>query len=123
MPVSIPRKNNFTFLRFVLSFTVLFRHCMDSSVSPAFQEIKNIFASQDAVCLFFAISGLLVTASYERCESLREYFSRRVSRIFPLYLAAVIGAALLLSLASSMPAPCYFMHTDFWKYIFWNSLT
>lgn len=121
--VEIPRKNSFTLIRFILALIVLFRHCMDSSVQPAFVPVKSFFASQDAVCLFFLISGLLVTASCERSPSVTAYAAKRLRRIFPLYLVAVVGAALLLCLASSLPAACYFTDSRFWKYLFWNSLT
>ncbi len=123
MPELIPRRNNFTLVRLLLAFVVLFRHCMDSSVNPAFLGVKGFFASQDAVCLFFAISGMLVTASYERSSSLASYALRRLRRIFPLYLTAVIGAALVLSLASSLPAAAYFTSPAFWRYLFWNAVT
>ncbi len=123
MSGTIPRRNNLTLIRLILALIVLAKHCMDSSVSPAFLGVKGFFDSQDAVCLFFFISGLLVTASYERSPSLREYALKRIVRIFPLYLVAVIGAALILSLASTLPAVRYFTDPAFWKYLFWNILT
>lgn len=119
----IPRRNNLTLIRLVLALIVLAKHCMDSSVSPAFLGVKDFFDSQDAVCLFFFISGLLVTSSYERSPTLKDYAVKRLVRIFPLYLVAVIGAALILCLASSLPAARYFTDSAFWKYLFWNSLT
>ncbi len=33
--------------------------------------------------IFFLISGCLVSKSYERCTSLREYYRNRCLRIFP----------------------------------------
>ncbi|MBQ3800431.1 MAG: acyltransferase [Treponema sp.] len=123
MPGTIPRRNNLTLIRLVLALIVLAKHCMDSSASPVFLGVKGFFDSQDAVCIFFFISGLLVTASYERSPTLRDYAAKRIIRIFPLYLVAVIGAALILSLASALPAALYFTAPAFWKYIFWNILT
>ncbi|MBP5465671.1 MAG: acyltransferase [Treponema sp.] len=123
MPVDIPRKNNFTLIRCIRAAVVLVRHCMDSSVQACFVPVKTFFESQDAVCLFFLISGLLVTASCERSPSYRVYAGKRLRRIFPLYLTAVVGAALILCLASSLPAARYFTDSRFWKYLFWNSLT
>ncbi len=123
MAIEIPRKNNFTLVRFFLAYIVLIRHCMDSSVQAVFLPFKKLFCSQDAVCLFFVISGLLVTASYERSASLKEYGAKRLKRLFPLYLFTVIGAALILSFASTLPAEQYFTDPCFWKYLFWNSLT
>lgn len=123
MPVDIPRRNNFTLIRCSLASVVLVRHCMDSSLQACFVPVKAFFESQDAVCLFFVISGLLVTASCERSPSWQAYAGKRLRRIFPLYLTAVIGAALILCLASSLPAARYFTDSRFWKYLFWNSLT
>ena len=104
MPVDIPKKNNFTLIRSVLALIVLVRHCMDSSALAVFEPCRSFFESQDAVCLFFVISGLLVTASYGRCGSLKSYAAKRLGRIFPLYLFTVFVAALVLCLASSLPA-------------------
>ena len=123
MPEQVPRQNNLTLIRFVLAYVVLFRHCMDSSAQTAFLEVRNLFASQDAVCLFFFISGLLVTSSYGRSSSLKDYVQKRLWRIFPLYLFAVLGAALVLCLASSLGAAEYFSDSRFWRYVFWNGLT
>ena len=123
MPGTVPRRNNLTLIRLILALIVLAKHCMDSSVSPAFLGVKGLFDSQDAVCLFFFISGLLVTASYERSPTLKDYAVKRLVRIFPLYLVAVIGAALILCLASTLPAARYFTEPAFWKYLFWNCLT
>ncbi len=123
MAIEIPRKNNFTFIRFILAYIVLIRHCMDSSVQAIFIPFKGFFESQDAVCLFFVISGLLVTSSYERSPSLKSYAFKRLRRIFPLYLFAVVGAAIVLSLASTLPVDKYFTDSRFWKYLFWNGLT
>jgi peptidoglycan/LPS O-acetylase OafA/YrhL len=120
---TVPRKNNITLVRFILAYVVLARHCMDSSAQPAFLGVRDFFASQDAVCLFFFLSGLLVTASYGRSPSLKDYAVKRAVRIFPLYLAAVLGAALVLCAASSLPAGAYFADPGFWRYLFWNCLT
>ncbi len=123
MEGQIPRQNNITLIRLILAYVVLFRHCMDSSAQIVFLGVRNLFASQDAVCLFFFISGLLVTSSYGHSPSLKDYALKRLRRIFPLYLFAVLGAALALCFFSSLSASEYFRDHRFWRYVFWNGLT
>lgn len=52
-----------------------------------------------AVCVFFAISGFLVTRSWNNDPSVARFFSRRVLRIAPAYLAAITLVPALLWLA------------------------
>lgn len=86
------RNNNFDFVRLVLAVIVLLDHSFGASGSPALQILPNIFSSQLAVEGFFAISGFLIVASYERSRSLKDYASRRLRRIGPAYLAATVLA-------------------------------
>lgn len=76
-----------------------------------------IISSFDAVGGFFALSGFLVYHGFERNRRLTHFIARRAERILPPYLFVVIGAALGLSLISSLPASEYFTDPGFWKYL------
>lgn len=61
------------------------------------------------VDIFFAISGFVITlqcASLQRAHSpsgsIREFFTRRVSRIFPIYYALLLGLFLSVGIISAM---------------------
>ena len=79
------RKNNFDIVRLALAAIVVFVHCYDLSGAPALAFIFRMTNARIAVEGFFAISGFLIFASYERCASLGEYFRNRAWRILPAY--------------------------------------
>ena len=69
------------------------------------------FAGNRGVTIFFVISGyVLYGPMVARLPDLREYAIRRVSRIYPAYVVAVVGTALLLGLAFQ-PAYLGFLET------------
>jgi peptidoglycan/LPS O-acetylase OafA/YrhL len=58
--------------------------------------------------------------SYENSSSLWTYARKRARRIVPAYLVVVIGAALLLSLASTLTSREYFSHAGLRSYLGYN---
>ncbi len=93
------RQNNFDIVRLTLAAIVVLVHAYDLSNSPALGVLPRFVSSRVAVEGFFAISGFLIFASYERCKSLREYFSNRAWRILPGYWLSTIFC---LSIAFSL---------------------
>src|ERR1700743_3232503 len=79
------RENNFDILRLVLAIVVVFFHAGSISGSPELVWLSDAFSGHLAVEGFFAISGFLIFASYERSTSLKDYFLRRGGRILPGY--------------------------------------
>ena len=49
---------------------------------------------------FFIVSGALVYGSWERSKSLRDYFGKRVRRLYPAYLVVILVPALISFLLS-----------------------
>jgi peptidoglycan/LPS O-acetylase OafA/YrhL len=92
------RANNFDIIRLYLSVVVVFFHIGAISDAPIFSSLTRFFSGHLAVEGFFAISGFLIFASYERCTSLTDYLSKRASRILPGYWLAT---ALCLTIALS----------------------
>ncbi len=93
------RKNNFDIVRLLLAVIVVFVHAYDLSQSPALWRVTHLISARMAVEGFFAISGFLIFASYERCASLREYFTNRAWRILPGYWLSTLFC---LAIAFSM---------------------
>lgn len=81
------RPNNFDLARFILALTVCVYHCGMLSHAPALAWTTYLDAGA-AVEGFFAISGCLIFASWERRSSLRGYVRKRARRILPAYYAA-----------------------------------
>jgi len=95
------RNNNFDIVRLLLAAIVVFVHCADLSASGSLLIILRVLNAHLAVEGFFAISGFLIFASYERCSTLREYFSNRAYRILPGYwLSTVFCLLIAFSLGS-----------------------
>jgi len=118
----MPRFNNFDILRLLFAWIVVFTHCYDLSLSPAFLKLLFLMQSERAVFGFFAISGCLIVASWDRARSARDYFSRRAKRILPAYWLAILFCLIMGSLFTSLPLHTFWMNAATWKYIFWNLL-
>lgn len=79
------RENNFDIIRLLLSALVVFFHVGYISGAQVFASLPRYFSGHLAVEGFFAISGFLIFASYERSSSLKDYFIKRAARILPGY--------------------------------------
>lgn len=100
--------NNFDFCRFCLAVMVIFSHSYalaegDESNEPlAIITGGQIGSGHLAVCGFFAISGFLITHSWLRSRSVSSYLMKRVLRIYPGFIAAVlIGVFVIAPLGST----------------------
>ena len=71
-----------------------------------------------AVCLFFCISGFLVTPGLVKTGDVTGYFSRRFMRIMPLLTVVVTGTVFVLGpLVTRLPLNDYFAAPDTWRYL------
>ena len=88
-----PTRNNFGFLRLILSILVLISHYFIYTGKPEIVTIGLGHFKADvgtiAVGGFFAISGYLLTSSAAN-QNQKDYFIRRIFRIFPGYLALML---------------------------------
>ena len=82
------RENNFDIIRLLLAIVVVLFHVGDISGSSTFASFPDHFSGHLAVEGFFAISGFLIFASYERSSSLKDYYIKRAARILPGYWLA-----------------------------------
>lgn len=94
--------NNFTLLRLLLAFAVVFGHfkLLSGVVRPTFP-----FNFADAaVDSFFVVSGYLITLSYDRTRGLGAFYVRRFFRLYPMYACIVlIQTAIMLALLPGGP--------------------
>lgn len=82
------RENNFDIIRLTLAAVVVLFHVGYISGATIFERFPVYFSGHLAVEGFFAISGFLIIASYERSSSLKDYYIKRAARILPGYWLA-----------------------------------
>jgi peptidoglycan/LPS O-acetylase OafA/YrhL len=97
----VKRQNNFDIMRLALASVVIFFHVGYISGAPIFARLPRYFSGHLAVEGFFAISGFLIFASWERCTGLADYWRKRAARILPGYwLATAFCLAIAFSCGS-----------------------
>ncbi|RAI45454.1 acyltransferase family protein [Rhodoplanes roseus] len=65
----------------------------------------SIFNGETAVAIFFVLSGAVLLGSLERQPGAAGFVVRRVFRIYPALLAAILSGALVLALQGRAPGP------------------
>lgn len=94
--------NNFTLIRLGLALAVVVSHAFSVTTGAVDQEplyrLTGLTLGEHAVNGFFAISGFLVTMSFDR-RGWRDYVVARALRIAPGLIAATLFTALVLGSA------------------------
>jgi peptidoglycan/LPS O-acetylase OafA/YrhL len=100
-PASDWRVNNFDLLRLLAALQVAVVHSI-GILKPTGYFARLLGAGLDrfpGVPIFFVISGVLISKSYEHSDSLRDYLRNRCLRIFPgLWVCLVVSVAVILAL-------------------------
>jgi len=100
-PANDWRVNNFDLLRLLAALQVAIIHSI-AILKPTGHFARLLEAGLDrfpGVPIFFVISGVLISKSYERSDSLRDYLRNRCLRIFPgLWVCLVVSVAVILAL-------------------------
>jgi peptidoglycan/LPS O-acetylase OafA/YrhL len=95
------RVNNFDLLRLLAALQVAVVHSI-GILKPTGYFARLLGAGLDrfpGVPIFFVISGVLISKSYEHSDSLRDYLRNRCLRIFPgLWVCLVVSVAVILAL-------------------------
>lgn len=117
--LNVLHKNNFDLLRLIFASMVVFFHIGTLTQQSEFSWMTNI-SGTFAVQAFFVVSGYLVTMSCEKTASLVDYAKKRLLRIAPAYIFIVVGAAVFLSMMSTLTPTEYFRSEGFWRYIVMN---
>jgi peptidoglycan/LPS O-acetylase OafA/YrhL len=87
--------NNFTILRLALAWLVFVGHF---KILAGGHNLSFPFIYADvAVDGFFVVSGYLITSSFDSDGSLRRFFTRRLFRLYPLYLTVVLLQAVAMA--------------------------
>jgi peptidoglycan/LPS O-acetylase OafA/YrhL len=123
------RDNNFDLLRVIAAASVIFSHSFLIAQGTQRHEPLIVLTGNQSILglcgvfVFFAISGFLVTQSYEATSSPLRYLAKRALRIFPGLVVALVLAAFVLAPLVTMLAPgAYFRRPEPYLYVFWNTL-
>lgn len=106
--ILVPERNSFGVLRLLMALAVLVSHAFflvsgDTTTEPLYRW-TGYTLGQHGVQVFFFLSGILVTQSLMKSESVRDYAIARGLRIFPaltvcVLLTAVVAGPWLTTLA------------------------
>lgn len=111
------KKNNFDFLRLVAAAMVLLSHQRVLMGMPDIGLDKHFSLGSLGVCIFFIISGYLVTQSWQRDPNALRFLTRRFLRIWPGLFMVTCAAALIVGpIASSLDAKSYFSSPELHEY-------
>ena len=113
--------DNFALIRLGLALAVVVSHAFSVTTGAPGEEplvrSTGFSLGEHAVNGFFAVSGFLVTMSYDR-RGPRDYALARFLRIAPGFVAAVLAVALLLGPAlTRLPTPEYLASPGLWRFV------
>lgn len=89
-PAAALRLNNVAQLRLLFAACVVLSHAVQLAEASRFDLIRIVMNSEVAVQGFFILSGYLVFGSFDRLRDTMLFYRRRLLRIYPAYLAAVL---------------------------------
>ncbi|MDE2228639.1 MAG: acyltransferase [Alphaproteobacteria bacterium] len=123
-----PRDNNFDALRLLAAISVIFSHSfLIAQGTQDHEPLIWLTGNQSilglcGVFVFFAISGYLVTQSWERTASAPRYLMKRCLRIFPgLIVALIVSAFVLAPLVTTLPLADYLARPEPYLYVAGNA--
>src|SRR5437762_1937042 len=121
------RANNFTLLRLVAALAVVYGHSFEIARPAPGQAdlialtLRETWAGEMGVWIFFVISGFLVTKSWTERPDVVAFAKARALRLFPALIvmlclvAFVLGSALTL-----LPWATYFRSPGTYGFLIWN---
>ena len=123
------RHNNFDALRRIAALSVIFSHSFLIAEGTGINEPLNRLTGNQCmlglagVFVFFAISGFLVTQSFEQTHGALRYLIKRCLRIFPGYLVMLVLSAFLLApIVTSLPLGEYLRRPEPYRYVLDNAV-
>ena len=129
MSAPIARRNNFDALRLVAAVSVIFSHSfLIAEGTQRHEWLVLLTGSQSilglcGVFVFFAISGFLVTQSFEATGDPLRFLAKRALRIFPgLFIATALSAFVLAPLVTTLEPGAYFSQPAPYRYVVGNTL-
>jgi peptidoglycan/LPS O-acetylase OafA/YrhL len=116
------RDNNLNLIRALAATAVLVSHAWPISLgSTAVEPLTNLIGitlGTAAVYVFFAISGYLIMASFDRSRDWRKFLAARSLRLFPGLLVSLLLVAFVMGPAvSSLSVADYFADQNTYAFV------
>lgn len=113
-------KNNFDLIRLVAALAVIFAHSYE--LFPKDINIARLGnAGTWAVNIFFFLSGIFITASFNNSTSKLRFVVMRVSRIWPALIVCLFLTAFVLGpIVTTLDAATYLAHPETMSYFLTN---
>lgn len=121
------KNNNFNLIRLIAALMVIFAHSFDLFKTDGYTDpIKRIFnesAGTLAVYIFFFLSGIFITGSFENKKNHLSFILMRVFRIWPaLIVCTVLTVFFIGPLLTTLTVKEYLLHVGTWKFFLSNVL-
>src|SRR6266446_9168661 len=123
------RQNNFDTLRLIAAISVIFSHSFLITEGTQNNEWLILLTGNQSILgltgvfVFFAISGFLVTQSFEQTARPLHFLAKRALRIFPgLFIVTLLSAFVLGPLVTTLPLGTYLSRPEPYQYVLGNTL-
>jgi peptidoglycan/LPS O-acetylase OafA/YrhL len=127
-PTVIRRDNNFDALRLIAAVSVIFSHSFfiadgnENNEPLIWLTGRQSILGLAGVFVFFAISGFLVSQSWDQTRMALPFLAKRALRIFPgLLLALLLSAFVLAPFVSTLPLGEYLRRPEPYLYVVYNT--
>ncbi len=123
---AVGRNNNLNLIRFIAASCVLVSHAYPIALGPGAEEPFSALLGDTlgglSVYAFFAISGFLIAASFERSSSYLSFLAARFLRLMPGLLISLLVVVFVLGpVVTSLPLATYLTQTDTWLFVVRNT--
>jgi peptidoglycan/LPS O-acetylase OafA/YrhL len=123
------RRNNFDALRLLAAISVIFSHSFFIAEGTQRHEWLILLTGNQSILglcgvfVFFAISGFLVTQSFEETGDPLRFLVKRALRIFPgLFVAALLSAFVLAPFVTTLEPAAFFSRPEPYKFVIGSTL-
>lgn len=114
------RHNNFDFLRFFFALMVIFSHAyILSGYQEPIETLTQGQASGGAIAVigFFLLSGFLITKSWVHTPDLKGFLRKRLRRILPGFLVALLFCVFVVGPLSGVDLLSYFRDRRTYRFL------
>jgi len=118
-------QNNLNLVRLIAALLVTLSHAFALTGNIKSEPFLRFTGDQTfgyfAVFVFFVVSGLLISRSFDQNPSIGHYLGSRVLRIYPALMLVLLLSALPLGLwLTTLPLAEYIRHKEVWRYVVEN---
>lgn len=114
--------NNFHFIRFIAASLVLYGHCYPLTGRGNYDYLtvasQGIFpTSHMGVCIFFIVSGYLVSQSLQNSTTIYSFLWKRVLRIYPALMVALLSCIIIGAICKTSPNKTYWESSETYRFL------